>query len=107
MLRDAGELIAPAVAETIAALDLKPEDTAAVKLAHLYAAQIDAATGDDDPKIGAWAMRWIAPLLLDTLETLGATPAARARLAKGGQQAPHGENQLSKLRAARTAGRRP
>lgn len=101
MLRDADELIAPAVAETIAALDLRPEDAAAVKLARLYAAQIDDATGSGDPKIGAWAARWIAPLLLDVLESLGATPAARARLKKGGSDGNAPESQLDRLRKAK------
>jgi hypothetical protein len=47
-------------------------------------------------------MRWIAPLLLDTLEQLGATPAARARIKTGKtDSAPVG--QVAKLRAARRA----
>jgi hypothetical protein len=36
--RDADELVAPAVAETVAALELQPEDAAAVQLARRYAA---------------------------------------------------------------------
>jgi hypothetical protein len=76
-LRSADELLAPAIAETIASLDLKPEDAAAARVAERYAAVIDAA------KDQAYAMRWLGPLLLDALEELGATPAARAKLTKG------------------------
>lgn len=96
MLRDADTLLAPAVAETIAALDLAPEDTAAVRLTLQHAATIDAC---DNPE---WAMRWLAPLLLDALEALGATPAARARL-KGGKPKDAAPNRLHALRAARRA----
>jgi len=95
-LTDAATLLTTAVADTLGALDLAAEDAAAERLARGYAATIDAA---DDP---AWAYRWIGPLLLDTLEQLGATPAARARLSKGGGgDAPQG--QLAKLRQARRA----
>src|SRR5260370_14967565 len=43
MLRDSGELLAPAVAGSVAALTLTPADTAAGKLAPRYAAAIGAA----------------------------------------------------------------
>ena len=93
-LRDASELLWPAVAETLASLDLAPEHASAKKLAQRYAQVIDEHR---DP---AWAMRWIGPLLLDALEQLGATPAARAR-GKGGKPADAPVSQLAKLRAAR------
>src|SRR6266487_2820289 len=48
VLRDSAELLAPAVAETIAALGLKPEDAAAVKLAQRYAKAIDGAESESD-----------------------------------------------------------
>lgn len=105
MLRDAGDLMTSAVAETITALDLQPEDAAAVKLALLYAAQIDECTGSDDPKLAAWAARWIAPLLLACLADLGATPAARAALAKRGGPPAGGETTLSKLRSVSGKGK--
>lgn len=96
MLRDADDLLAPAVRETLAALDVQPADAAAVRLALRYAKVID----DHDDT--AWAMRWVGPLLLDALEQLGATPAARARLKTGKtSEAPVG--QLAKIRAARRA----
>lgn len=101
MITDADNLIMPALVQTISALTLKDEDAAAVKLARLYALQIDQATVSGDPKITAWTVRWIAPLLLDTLEALGATPAARARL-KGGKPANAApESQLDRLRSAK------
>ena len=78
---DASTLMRWAVDETIEALDLKPEDAAAVRLARAYADQIDSNA--DDPKLNAWNMRWIAPQLLDVLNELGATPAARNRIKKG------------------------
>lgn len=94
MLRDADDLLVPAVRETLGALDVGPQDAAAVRLALRYAKTID---DNPDP---AWAMRWIGPLLLDALEQLGATPAARARL-KTGSTAAAPVSQLAKLRAAR------
>ena len=97
---DADELIVPAVIATLDALDLKPEDAAAAKLARYYALQIDQATVSGEPKISAWAARNIAPLLLQTLESLGATPAARAAMktSKPADAKPAG---LTALRAAR------
>jgi hypothetical protein len=74
MLRDAGELLAPAVAGTITALTLTAADAAAVKLAERYAAAIDA--GED-------TLEKLGPKLLAALESLGATPQARARLKEG------------------------
>jgi hypothetical protein len=91
------EAIAPAVEETIAALELKAIDAGAVQLARRYAAVIDEA---GDMRARASAMRWIAPQLLDVLESLGATPAARSRL-KGGTPANAAPTQLDRLRQAR------
>jgi hypothetical protein len=93
-LRDASELLWPAVAETLIQLDLRPEDAAAKKLAQRYAQIIDQAADQ------AWALRWIGPLLLDALEALGATPAARARITKGGQHPDASPSRLAQLRAA-------
>ncbi|HXJ27125.1 MAG TPA: hypothetical protein VNH17_15550, partial [Streptosporangiaceae bacterium] len=75
-LKDASELLWPAVAETLASLELGSEDAAAKKLAQRYAQIIDglpehAPRGTQDQ---AWGMRWIGPLLLDVLIQLGATP---------------------------------
>ena len=94
-LRDASELIWPAVAETLTQLDLGPEHAAAKKMAQRYAQVIDQAKDE------AWAMRWLAPLLLDVLSELGATPAAVARLTKGAKPADAKPGGLAKLRAAK------
>jgi hypothetical protein len=87
-------LMQHAVETTIDALDLTPKDACAVRLALEYAITID---GCRDP---AWAMRWLGPLLLDCLESLGATPLARSRL-KGGPASDGKPNQLELLRKAR------
>jgi len=107
-LRDASELLWPALAETLATLDLGPEHAAARKLAQRYAQIIDGMP-DHAPRgqpNQAWAARWLMPLLLDALTELGATPQAKARL-KGGKQAdaPQ-ETQLDRLRKTRAQTRR-
>ena len=92
--RAADELLAPAVEETLAALELGEADAGVAQVARRYAQVIDEAR---DP---AYALRWIAPLLLAALAELGATPLARAR-AK-----PAGPSRLDQLRSARVpAGR--
>jgi hypothetical protein len=91
MLRDAGDLLVPAVTATIAALKLTPADAGAVKLAQRYAIAIDA--DGDLEKLG--------PKLLAALESLGATPAARARLKEGGTGAkPAGLHALRQAHGA-------
>src|SRR5260370_30383539 len=74
MLRDAGELVGPAVAATVTGLTLTAADAAAVKLAQRYAAAIDGADNR------AEALERLGPRLLAVLESLGATPAATAKL---------------------------
>lgn len=110
-LRDAAETMAAAVAETLDALERKEDDAAARQLAVHYAEVIDSSHGHcaacDDPDCkraqgSSWAMRWIGPLLLDVLDSLNATPAARARLKKGGQKPDGPPSRLAQLRAART-----
>jgi hypothetical protein len=96
-LRDASELLWPAVAETLSQLDLGSEHAAAKKLAQRYAQTIDECVDQ------RWAARWLFPLLLDTLGELGATPAAVARLKKGGKPADGKPNRLAQLRSARGA----
>jgi hypothetical protein len=93
VLRDADELLAPAVEETIEALKLGERDTAAVQLARQYAAMIDQAS---EPVA---ALRVMGPQLLKALEALGATPAARARVKPSARErtAP---NRIAQLRAA-------
>ena len=79
----------------MAALDLKGEDAAVAQLARYYARVIDRAK---DP---AWSARWLMPLLGDCLAALNATPAARAKLAKTKERAPHIPSRLDELRRAR------
>ncbi len=94
-LRDAGELLAPAVAETVTALGLGGKDAAVAQLARRYAAAIDDA---ESP--GA-ALRAFGPVLLKTLESMGATPAARA--GKAAKPAARPPSRLDQLRDAREA----
>jgi len=94
-LQDTAAWLSTAVETTIAALPLTEADTAAVQLARHYANAIDQ---NPDP---GWAMRWLAPLLLDCLTELGATPAARARITKGDKTPDTRPSGLAKLRAAR------
>lgn len=98
-LRSIGDLEA-AVETTIASLSAVrvEEDAGAIELARKYAHTIDAAK---DERAKASAMRWIAPQLLSCLESLGATPAARARM-KGGKPADDGPSLLDELRAKRS-----
>lgn len=127
MLRDADELLAPALTETLAQLTLAHADAAVVKLTERYAAAIDhaaelAAAVDaagealdpDDVASRVQLARLAAqveaqavlgafgPKLLAALQALGATPAARAkRRTEGGGSA--GPNRLQALREARRA----
>ena len=48
-----------------------------------------------------WAMRWLGPLLLDSLEALGATPRAKAAQTKGTKTPEAKPGGLAKLRAAK------
>jgi hypothetical protein len=115
-VRDASELLYPAVAETLAELGLLGSDAAAKKLAQQYAKVIDSQDGHcrgcadegcSRSQGSAWAMRWLGPLLLDTLTALGATPAARAAMTKGAKdKAEPARSDLDKLREARTSRRR-
>jgi hypothetical protein len=127
MLRDSEELLAPAVNAAIAGLDLEDADAAAVKLAQRYAAAIDDAARaqelaelaleqiDDDisgrlyvqalaAKVETAAvLEKLGPRLLAVLTGLGATPAARAAIARKDTPVDGKPNRLGKLRAAREA----
>lgn len=113
-LRDASELLWPAVQETLAALGPGSEDAAARRLAQRYAQVIDGLPdhGSERAHDQAWALRWIGPELLRCLDALGATPESRARisrLTKGGGDKPADapESQLDRLRASRASRRTP
>jgi len=116
-LRDASELLWPAVQETLTALGLGSEDAAARKLAQRYAQVIDGLPdrGEGTSERAhdqAWGLRWMGPLLLDCLVQLGATPVSRAQVEKltkagGGTPPDAGPNQLDRLRASRASRRAP
>ena len=105
-LRDASELLFPAVTATLASLGIDTadgsQDAAAAKLALQYAITIDRATPGKDY---GYALRWLGPELHKILESLGATPAARAAMKRGKNSSddnakPSG---LRKLREARAS----
>lgn len=100
-LRDASELLYPSVYATIASLDIDRDgkDGAAAKLALAYARLIDEASDAKQASV----LRWLGPELLKVLESLGATPAARAAIKKPAKTADARPNGLAKLRAAREA----
>ncbi len=89
--RDPDTLLLPAVETAVEALGLDGTDAAAAALAREYARTIDQA------RDSAYAYRWLGPLLLDCLESLGATPMARAKL-KPGTPGPQRPSQLDQLR---------
>jgi hypothetical protein len=102
VLREVSELLWPAVSETIAVLKLDPDgqDAAAAKLALQYARTIDEAP----PGKEYFArLRWLGPELHKILESLGATPAARAAMKTGQASGNANVSKLDELRAARRA----
>lgn len=86
-------LVGTAVAEALRTLELTAEDAAAAVLARRYAAAIDSA--DDQAEI----LKELGPRLLTVLESLGATPKARAMMKKGAGGG--GQGKLAQFRAAR------
>jgi hypothetical protein len=100
-LRDASELLYPAVCETIAVLKLDPDgqDAAMAKLALRYARVIDQAPDGKEQVSALWHL---GAELRGCLESLGASPAARAAIKTPGppDAKPTG---LQQLRAARSA----
>lgn len=99
-LRDTDQLLWPAVCETVAVLDLDPigRDAAAVKLAKQYARAIDEASDAKQANV----LHWLGPELQKILESLGATPAARAAITgKKGGAAEESDDVLSRLKPRR------
>lgn len=83
---------------TIAQLDLEPEDAAAIASGRRVAERIDAAAAAGDATVETKAL-YLLPHLMNILDALGATPAARAELkakAKSGDT-----DKRAKLRALR------
>jgi len=93
-LQLADNLLGPAVAAAIDALQAAPADAGAVKLARQYADAIDQA--DDRTE----ALEKFGPKLLAVLESLGATPKGRAALRKEAPGA-QGRGKLGAIREAR------
>ena len=96
VLKAADQTMVAAVASTLDALALEDADAGAKRLAMTYAESLDSVGSDQEL---AKVIGIVGPSLLKCLESLGATPKARAEIGKkvdGG-----GESQLAKLRAAR------
>jgi hypothetical protein len=101
--RDASQLLYPAVYATVMSLDIDRDgkDGAAAKLALQYARTIDA---EPPGKTYFAAIRWLGPELQKILESLGATPAARAAMKTGTTTSGNAPvSKLDELRAARRA----
>lgn len=76
---DVSERLYPGVCETLASLDLKPEDAGMARLARHLARVIDQA-----PASKRASVTWhLGAELRQTLAELGASPMARARVKKG------------------------
>lgn len=94
-IRSVDRMLGPELERALATLTAAPEDAAAVALARQLAAAIDA-----DERQGV-ALAELSSKLLAVLVQLGLTPAARARVARGG--ASGGPSRLDILRARRQA----
>lgn len=101
MLRDASELLYPAVYATVTSLDIDRDgkDGAMAKLALRLARVIDQAADGDKQLSALWHL---GAELRACLESLGASPAARAAI-KTPANPDAKPNGLAKLRAARQA----
>ena len=99
MLRDASELLYPAVYATVMSLDIDRDgkDGGAAKLALRYARLIDEASDAKQASV----LRWLGPELLKVLAELGATPAARAAMKPKGARPSERASKLDQLREAR------
>lgn len=93
-LQPADVTLVQAVGATRASLVLAEEDAAVVRLAEHYAQAIDGAEDQED------ALVKLGPKLLDVLESLGASPKARAAVLKGVGRG--GPSRLDVLRAQRS-----
>jgi hypothetical protein len=108
-VRDADELLLPAVRASVAGLgELGDADQATARLAERYADLIDNAgrhcagcdDGDCKRESNSWALRWIGPLLLDALGELGLSPAGRKRIGERKPAGPSAPSRIAQLRAA-------
>lgn len=92
----AGGLQAVVESSVEAMVWLKDSDQATVKLAVVYAQQIDAAVASGDESTAVKAL-YLGPHLLNALRALGGAPADRKAL--GVEEAAHGK--LAHLRSIR------
>jgi hypothetical protein len=97
LLRSADGLVAPALAETVKALDPPESDAALVRLAEVTAAAIDAMPVE----VKGAMLGQTAPLLLKLLQELDQRADRRRKPVKGPP------SRLDQLRAARNSGRAP
>lgn len=97
-LRSTDDLVVPALAQTVTALNPPESDAALVRLAEVTAAAIDAMPIE----MKAAMLGQTAPLLLKLLQELDVRAQKRSR----GRQ-PGRPNRLDQLRAAHASGRRP
>lgn len=87
--------VVAALESSLAALDTRDTDQAAVALARAYARTLDDGEGE---------LTKVGPLLLAVLESLGMTPKGRAAvLGKGGADGERGASRLDELRQRREA----
>lgn len=122
-LQSADALLLPAVAETLDALTIGPEDAAIARLARRYAAQIDeaariaAALAEIDPdddinrvlvaltgRVRAQSvLAELGPKLQAALVELGASPRARSGMKGGVPAGNEDDSPLARLRRSRPA----
>lgn len=91
--------LAEAVVASLKAIPRKDVDAAAARLAHAYAAAIDAADDKAD------ALAALGPKLLAALDALGMTPKSRSAIVQGevhDKPSPRAAS-ISKLRARQEA----
>lgn len=104
VLRDVSELLYPSVYASVKSLDIDPadgsKDAGMAKLALRLARVIDATP---DGKEHVSALWHLGAELRATLESLGASPAARAAIKQPGKPGDAKPNGLQQLRAARGA----
>src|SRR5258708_12083249 len=101
VLRDAGELISPALAETVAAIGPPEADAALVRLTAVVASSIDHMA----PAVRDVMLGQTAPLLLKLLQELDKRAMRRQQPGKGG---PSGLQRLPEAPASMTEkARRP
>lgn len=97
ILRNADGLVTPAVAGSVENAGLEQQDEGLKRLALTYAKAIDDADEEDRAAV----LRDLGPKLQSALESLGCSPAGRAKAAKpGGEQVA--TSALARMQARRS-----